>query len=99
MGCVVRFDDNLQGSFARAARFSSPRGADSDFDCGRLQEVHQDREVTRLGEAVFQSGLLLPQNMQKTVAVLRRFQRSIQAEGADRVRRELNQTADVRTGT
>jgi len=52
----------------------------------RLHEIHQDREVTRLGELVFRSGLLSPDAMSLTVKVLRRFHRAIQNAGADSVR-------------
>ena len=52
----------------------------------RLQVLHEDREVTRLGESVFRSGALQPQAMAHTMQVLRRFHRAAQTEGADRVR-------------
>jgi exopolyphosphatase/guanosine-5'-triphosphate,3'-diphosphate pyrophosphatase len=52
----------------------------------RLQEIHEDREVTRLGELVFRTGLLSPEAMSLTVNVLRRFHRAVQNEGADPVR-------------
>src|SRR5882724_12027471 len=53
---------------------------------GRLKEVHEDREVTRLGEGVFSGGLLSPEAMSKTVDVLRRFHRATQEWGTDTVR-------------
>ena len=52
----------------------------------RLHEVHEDREVTRLGDSVFRTGLLSPDAMAITVKVLRRFHRAIQNAGADSVR-------------
>jgi exopolyphosphatase / guanosine-5'-triphosphate,3'-diphosphate pyrophosphatase len=52
----------------------------------RLVEIHEDREVTRLGEAVFQSGFLSPDAIAVTVKVLRRFHRAAQRAGADTVR-------------
>jgi len=52
----------------------------------RLREIHEDREVTRLGESVFRTGLLSPDAMANTVKVLRRFHRAIQKTGADSVR-------------
>ena len=52
----------------------------------RLKVLHEDREVTRLGESVFQSGLLDPAAMEHTVKVLRRFHRATQAHGAEQVR-------------
>ncbi len=52
----------------------------------RLVPLHEDREVTRLGESVFQSGFLLPEAMAATVKVLRRFHRATQRFGTDSVR-------------
>jgi exopolyphosphatase/guanosine-5'-triphosphate,3'-diphosphate pyrophosphatase len=52
----------------------------------RLSILHEDREVTRLGESVFRSGLLEPQAMSHTIQVLRRFHKSTQTLGADSVR-------------
>ncbi len=53
---------------------------------GRLKEIHEDREVTRLGEGVFSGGLLSPESMSDTVRVLRRFHRSTQECGTDTVK-------------
>src|SRR5580692_8861249 len=52
----------------------------------RLTEIHEDREVTRLGESVFRSGFLSPEAIASTVKVLRRFHRTVQNVGADSVR-------------
>lgn len=52
----------------------------------RLHEIHEDREVTRLGESVFREGFVSPTAMANTVKVLRRFHRAIQKEAADAVR-------------
>jgi len=52
----------------------------------RLFEIHEDREVTRLGESVFRSGFLSPEAIALTVKVLRRFHRAAQRAGADSVR-------------
>src|SRR5512143_2970478 len=52
----------------------------------RLKTVHEDREVTRLGESVFKTGMLAPDAMARTVKVLRRFHKSIQEHGATAVR-------------
>ena len=51
-----------------------------------LVEIHEDREVTRLGESVFRTGLLSPEAIALTVKVLRRFHRAAQRAGADAVR-------------
>jgi exopolyphosphatase/guanosine-5'-triphosphate,3'-diphosphate pyrophosphatase len=53
---------------------------------GRLRPVHEDREVTRLGEGVFRSGFLTPESMAETVKVLRRFHRTTQQVVTDTVR-------------
>lgn len=53
---------------------------------GRLRGLHEDREVTRLGEGVFSSGFLTPDSMAETVKVLRRFHRTTQQIVADSVR-------------
>lgn len=53
---------------------------------GRLHAIHEDREVTRLGEGVFRSGFLTPESMSETIKVLRRFHRAVQQIGIDSVR-------------
>ena len=58
----------------------------SRLQAGRLKEIHEDREVTRLGEGVFGGGLLSPEAMTETVRVLRRFHRAMQECGTDSVK-------------
>src|SRR5271163_3598240 len=53
---------------------------------GRLRSIHEDREVTRLGEGVFRSGFLSPESMAETVKILRRFHRATQQVVTDPVR-------------
>jgi len=53
---------------------------------GRLLALHEDREVTRLGDGVFRSGFLTPESMADTVRVLRRFHRACQQIVTDSVR-------------
>src|ERR1700758_598678 len=53
---------------------------------GRLRALHEDREVTRLGEGVFRSGFLTPESMAETVKGLRRFHRAAQQIVTDNVR-------------
>ena len=53
---------------------------------GRLIPLHQDREVTRLGESVFRAGHLSPQSMAQTLKVLRRFHRAVQSYAVERTR-------------
>jgi exopolyphosphatase / guanosine-5'-triphosphate,3'-diphosphate pyrophosphatase len=52
----------------------------------RLRVVHEDREVTRLGSSVFESGLVSPDSMAATLAALKRFYKAVQSHGADQVR-------------
>jgi Exopolyphosphatase len=56
------------------------------LQAGRLRPLHEDREVTRLGEGVFGSGFLTPESMAETVKVLRRFHRATQQIVTDTVR-------------
>ncbi|MGA3090843.1 MAG: Ppx/GppA phosphatase family protein [Terriglobales bacterium] len=58
----------------------------SRLQAGRMKQIHEDREVTRLGEGVFSGGLLSPEAMTQTVRVLRRFNRAIQECATDSVR-------------
>ena len=53
---------------------------------GRLQTLHEDREVTRLGGSVFANGALDPEAMALTIQVLKRFHRAVQDHAADRIR-------------
>lgn len=52
----------------------------------RLKTIHEDREVTRLGASVFESGLVSPDAMAATLRALKRFQRAIQSHGVDQMR-------------
>lgn len=52
----------------------------------KLRVIHEDREVTRLGESVFRSGFLSPEAIATTVKVLRRFHRAVERTAADSVR-------------
>ena len=56
------------------------------LQAGRLRPLHEDREVTRLGEGVFRSGFLTPESIAETVKVLRRFHRATQQIVTDTVR-------------
>jgi len=52
----------------------------------RLETIHEDRVVTRLGESAFRFGTLSPEAMEDTVKVLRRFYRQVHDFGVDQVR-------------
>jgi len=56
------------------------------LQAGRLRPLHEDREVTRLGQGVFGTGFLTPESMAETVRVLRRFHRTTQQIVTDNVR-------------
>jgi exopolyphosphatase/guanosine-5'-triphosphate,3'-diphosphate pyrophosphatase len=51
-----------------------------------LKMVHEDREVVRLGESVFQAGVISPDAMANTIRALKRFQKAVQLHVADKVR-------------
>jgi len=52
----------------------------------QLRTLHEDREVTRLGGSVFESGLVSPAAMANTIQALKRFQRAVQTHGVDQIR-------------
>jgi exopolyphosphatase/guanosine-5'-triphosphate,3'-diphosphate pyrophosphatase len=52
----------------------------------QLKTLAEDREVTRLGASVFDSGLISPEAMAATLRALKRFQRAVQAHGVDQIR-------------
>src|SRR5436305_4348228 len=52
----------------------------------KLNVIHEDREVTRLGESVFRNNALAPDAMAHTVKVLTRFYRATQRFRAEKVR-------------
>src|SRR5271170_5708890 len=52
----------------------------------RLKTLHEDREVTRLGASVFDTGLISPDAMATTLKALKRFQRAVQLHGAEQIR-------------
>jgi exopolyphosphatase/guanosine-5'-triphosphate,3'-diphosphate pyrophosphatase len=52
----------------------------------QLKTLAEDREVTRLGASVFESGLISPEAMAATLRALKRFQRAVQIHGVDQIR-------------
>jgi len=52
----------------------------------RLDVVHEDRDITRLGASVFRNSQLSPEAMAHTVDVLQRFYKATQRFGTDAVR-------------
>jgi len=52
----------------------------------RLKPLHEDREVTRLGASVFDTGLVSPDAMALTLKALKRFQKAVQEHGVDQIR-------------
>ena len=51
-----------------------------------LKTLHEDREVVRLGESVFQSGMISPDAMANTIRALKRFQKAVQLHVVDKTR-------------
>jgi exopolyphosphatase/guanosine-5'-triphosphate,3'-diphosphate pyrophosphatase len=52
----------------------------------KLKVLHEDREVTRLGASVFETGVVSPEAMAATLLALKRFYRAVKLHSADRVR-------------
>lgn len=52
----------------------------------RLKTLHEDREVTRLGESVFQTGVISPEAMAGTIRALKRFHKAVQMHVVDKIR-------------
>ncbi len=52
----------------------------------KLRTLYEDREVTRLGESVFDTGMISPEAMANTIKALKRFHKATQTHVADRVR-------------
>ncbi len=52
----------------------------------QLKSLHEDREVTRLGASVFETGLVSPEAMANTLRALKRFQRAVQSHAVDKIR-------------
>lgn len=52
----------------------------------RLKVLHEDREVTRLGTSVFETGLISPDAMALTLRALKRFQKAVQQHGVEQIR-------------
>src|SRR6202453_4969111 len=52
----------------------------------RSKPLFEDREVTRLGESVFQTGVISPEAMAATIRALRRFHKAVQMHVVDKVR-------------
>jgi exopolyphosphatase/guanosine-5'-triphosphate,3'-diphosphate pyrophosphatase len=52
----------------------------------QLKTLAEDREVTRLGASVFETGLVSPEAMTATLRALKRFQRTVQTHGVDQIR-------------
>lgn len=52
----------------------------------KLRTLYEDREVTRLGESVFETGVISPEAIASTVKALKRFHKSVQEHVVDQVR-------------
>src|SRR5690242_9335408 len=58
----------------------------AELSRSKLKVIHEDREVTRLGESVFRNNALAPEAMAHTVKVLTRFYRATQKFHVEQVR-------------
>ncbi len=65
---------------------NSCRLAIAEVQQHQLKILHEDREIVRLGESVFETGMISPDAMANTIRALKRFQKAVQAEVVDRVR-------------
>ena len=65
---------------------NSCRLAIASVEQHELRTLHEDREVTRLGESVFETGVISPESMANTIKALKRFHKAVQAHVVDRVR-------------
>lgn len=52
----------------------------------KLKTLHEDREVTRLGESVFETGVISPDAMANTLRALKRFHKAVSTHVVDQVR-------------
>jgi exopolyphosphatase/guanosine-5'-triphosphate,3'-diphosphate pyrophosphatase len=52
----------------------------------KLRTLYEDREVTRLGASVFETGVISPEAMAVTIRALKRFHKAVQEHVADGVR-------------
>ena len=51
-----------------------------------LKILHEDREIVRLGDSVFQTGEISPDAMANTIRALKRFQKAVQTHVVDSIR-------------
>lgn len=65
---------------------NSCRLAIAEVQQHKLKILHEDREIVRLGDSVFETGMISPEAMANTIRALKRFQKSVQAQVVDRVR-------------
>ena len=65
---------------------NSCRLAIASVEQHELRTLHEDREVTRLGESVFEAGVISPEAMANTIKALKRFHKAVQAHVVDKVR-------------
>lgn len=65
---------------------NSCRLAIASLERHKLRTLVEDREVTRLGESVFETGVISPEAMAATIKALKRFHKTVQAHVVDRVR-------------
>ncbi len=65
---------------------NSCRIAIAEVQQHKLNILHEDREVVRLGDSVFEMGMISPEAMANTIRALKRFQKAVQTHVVDQVR-------------
>lgn len=65
---------------------NSCRLAIASVEQHELRTLYEDREVTRLGESVFEAGVISPESMANTIKALKRFHKAVQSHVVDKVR-------------
>jgi len=58
----------------------------ADVQQHKLHTLYEDREVTRLGASVFETGVISPESMASTIRALKRFHKAAQTHVVDTVR-------------
>jgi exopolyphosphatase/guanosine-5'-triphosphate,3'-diphosphate pyrophosphatase len=58
----------------------------ADVQQHKLHTLYEDREVTRLGASVFETGVISPESMASTIRALKRFHKATQTHVVDSVR-------------
>src|ERR1700730_19440973 len=83
---ILRFEVRMPTFAAIDIGSNSCRLKVASVQMRRLKTLHEDREVTRLGESVCQTGVISPESMAATIRALKRFHQAVQLHVVDKVR-------------